>query len=334
MSSFKAFRIHQKEGGIQSGFEELQVSDLTDGDVIIKVAYSSVNYKDALAATGKGRILRNYPLNGGIDLAGIVESSQDSRFKAGDKVLVVGSGLSENLDGGYAEIARIPANCIVPLPENLTLFETMVLGTAGLTAALAVMRMEQMGQHPDMGAIVVTGATGGVGSIATNILSARGFDVVAFTGKREQHDYLRSLGAREILDRIAFEMGTRTLERASWGGAVDSVGGEVLSWLVRTTKPYGNVASIGLAGGHKLELTVMPFILRGVSLLGINSIEMPVAMRDEAWRRLGADLKPTHLSTIATRTIAFDELPKAFDLFLDGGVTGRTVVKIGIGGKD
>ena len=328
MSTFKAFRIDQQDKQIQAGFTELTVDDLTPGEVIIRVHYSGINYKDALAATGKGRILRSFPLNGGIDLAGVVESSSDDRYLPGDEVLVVGCGLSETLDGGYSEVARVPGCCVVPLPSNLSLQESMALGTAGFTAALAVMRMEQLGQTPDMGKIVVTGATGGVGSFAIDMLAMRGYEVVAYTGKTEQYDYLRSLGASEFIDRNSVEMGDKPLERATYGGAVDNVGGDVLSWLVRTTRPFGNVASIGLAGGFKFDLTVMPFILRGVSLIGINSIEMPESMRNEAWQRLGEDLKPAHLDAIATNEIAFADLPEAFNDFVDGKITGRTVVKI------
>jgi NADPH2:quinone reductase len=328
MSSFKAFRIHDDDGTIRAGFEQIEVDDLTDGEIVIRVSYSDVNYKDALAATGKGKILRQPPLNGGIDLAGTVESSSDDRFNAGDKVLVCGCGLSETIDGGFAEYARIPANCVVKIPDGISEREAMAIGTAGFTAALAVMRMEQNGQTPEHGPIVVTGATGGVGSIAIDMLAARGYSVTAFTGKKDQYDYLRSLGVSDFVDRNEIEMGSRPLEKAQWGGAVDSVGGDTLAWLTRTVKPWGNIASIGLAGGFKLETTVMPFILRGVSLLGINSIEMPNSMRDEVWQRLASDLKPKHLDKIVTQEVGFDDLPLVFDDYISASVTGRTVVKI------
>ncbi len=328
MSSFKAFRIHDDDGAIRAGFEQMEVNNLTDGEVVIRVSYSDVNYKDALAATGKGKILRKPPLNGGIDLSGTVESSGDNRFKAEDKVLVCGCGLSETIDGGYAEYARIPANCVVKIPDGISEREAMAIGTAGFTAALAVMRMEQNGQTPEHGPIVVTGATGGVGSIAIDILAGRGYSITAFTGKKDQHDYLRSLGVSDFIDRNEIDMGTRPLEKAQWGGAVDNVGGDTLGWLTRTVKPWGSIASIGLAGGFKLETTVMPFILRGVSLLGINSIEMPNSMRDEAWWRLASDLKPKHLDEIVTKEVAFDDLPSVFDDYINASVTGRTVVKI------
>lgn len=328
MNSFKAFRINKQDKQISAQFQNIDIDDLTQGEVIIKVHWSGINFKDALAATGKGQILRQYPLNGGIDLAGTVVSSEDNRYKEGDSVLVCGCGLSETADGGYAEYARVCADCVVPVPAGLSERDVMAIGTAGFTAALAYMRMEQMGQTPEMGPIVVTGATGGVGSFAIDILAAKGFEVIAFTGKTDHHNYLKVLGAHDFLDRHTLEMGTRALERATWGGAVDNVGGDTLAWLTRTVKPFGNIASIGLAGGYKLETTVMPFILRGVSLIGINSIEMPTQMRNTAWERLGDDLKPSHLQDIITREIGFDELPDAFDSYMDASVLGRTVVKI------
>ena len=278
-----------------------------------------------LAVLGRGAP----SLNGGIDLAGEVVSSDSDQFHKRDQVLVCGCGLSETADGGYAEYARVDEGCLLPLPEGLTIRDAMALGTAGFTAALAVTRMEENGQRPDRGPILVTGASGGVGSIAIDLLAAREYEVVALTGKQEAYDYLHELGVSECIDRTEIEMGTRPLEKARWGGAVDNVGGDILAWLTRTVKPWGNIASIGLAGGFKLETTVMPFILRGVSLLGINSIEMPLELRNRTWQRLGADLKPTHLDRISSRTITFDELPEAFDAYIKGAVIGRTVVEIG-----
>ncbi|AOW78324.1 quinone oxidoreductase [Colwellia sp. PAMC 20917] len=329
---FTAFRIHQIQEGdkkkITSGFEQVGIDDLTAGEVVIKVAYSDINYKDALAATGKGRILRTYPLVGGIDLSGVVVSSVDDRFEAGDKVLVCGAQLSELYDGGYSEYARVKADSVVALPTGVSLRDAMALGTAGYTAALAIQRMEDNGQIPERGPIVVTGATGGVGSFAINMLSNIGYEVIAFTGKTEQEDYLKTLGATKLISRHDIEMGSKPLENAQWGGAVDSVGGETLAWLTRTTHVWGNIASIGLAGGFKLETTVMPFILRGVSLLGINSVEMPLSVRTQAWKRLATDLKPTKLELISPTTIEFRDLGNAFDAYVDGTVTGRTVVAI------
>jgi NADPH2:quinone reductase len=329
---FTAFRIDQIQDGdkkkIISGFEQISIEDLTAGDVVIKVAYSDINYKDALAATGKGRILRKYPLVGGIDLSGVVVTSSDDRFNSGDKVLVCGAQLSELYDGGYSEYARVKADSIVALPEGMSLRDVMALGTAGYTAAIAIQRMEDNGQIPERGPIIVTGATGGVGSFAINMLSNIGYDVIAFTGKTEQQDYLKELGATKLINRRELELGSKPLENAQWGGAIDNVGGETLSWLTRTTNVWGNIASIGLAGGIKLDSTVMPFILRGVSLLGINSVEMPVSVRTQAWKRLASDLKPSKMTIISPITIPFIELPHAFDAYVKGKVTGRTVVEI------
>lgn len=328
MKDFKALRIHNTDGQISSCFEQINLEDLTDGEVVIKVAYSGINYKDALAATGKGKILRQYPLVGGIDLSGVVVSSTDSRFEVSDKVLVCGAQLSELYDGGYAEYARVKAESVVPLPKGLSLHDVMAIGTAGYTAAIAVQRMEDNGQVPERGKILITGATGGVGSFAIHMLANLSYEVVAYTGKLEQETYLKKLGASALLYRNTLELGQRPLERAEWGGAVDNVGGDTLSWLTRVIVPWGNIASIGLAGGFKLDTTVMPFILRGVSLLGINSVEMPYSVRDKAWSRLADDLKPTLLSTIAPNTISFDDLPKAFDQYIEGTIIGRTVVAI------
>lgn len=325
---FTAFRIHKTDKGISSGFEQVKLDDLTAGEVVIKVAYSDINYKDALAATGKGRILRTYPLVGGIDLSGVVVSSADLRYQSGDKVLVCGAQLSELYDGGYSEYARVKADSIVNLPDGMSLRDVMALGTAGYTAALAIQRMEDNGQLPERGPIVVTGATGGVGSFAINMLSNIGYEVVAFTAKTEQEHYLKALGASRLINRLELEMGNKPLENAQWGGAIDNVGGDTLAWLTRTTHIWGNIASIGLAGGYKLESTVMPFILRGVSLLGINSVEMPLSVRAQGWQRLASDLKPTKLDLISPTTIKFSDLPQAFGAYVEGTVTGRTVVEI------
>jgi NADPH2:quinone reductase len=328
MQSFRAFRIHQEGGKIVSRLETISLSDLTEGEVVVKVRYSTINYKDALAATGAGRILRRYPLVGGIDLSGEVVSSSDPQFQPGQKVLVTGSELSETRDGGYAEYARLKSDSVVPIPSGLDEFQAMALGTAGYTAALAVHRMEQNGQQPDAGEIVVTGATGGVGSIAVDMLAARGYRVVAVTGKQSSADYLQRLGAARVLLRDQINTGSRPLEEAQFGGAIDNVGGELLTWLTRTVKFWGNIASIGLAASPELKTTVMPFILRGVSLLGINSVYTPRPLRLQVWQRLATDLKPRHLDSIVTRTIPFEELPGAFDAYLQAGVTGRTVVRI------
>ena len=329
MSEFRAYRINQDDGNIVAGFTTMSVDDLTDGDVVIKVSHSTINYKDALAATGKGRILRTYPLNGGIDLAGTVVSSTSDEFSEGDSVLVNGCGLSETLDGGYAEMARVPAEAVVPIPDGMSTAEAMQIGTAGFTAALAIHRMEQNGQLPESGPIVVTGATGGVGSLAIDMLEGRGYEAVALTGKAEQSDYLDSIGARRVLVRGEVDFGKRPMEKAEWAGGIDNLGGDALTWLTRTVDYGGNIAAIGLAASHELNTTVLPFILRAVCLLGINSVETPRDLRLAVWRRIGNDLKPRHLDKIASNTIGFDDLPGAFDAFIDGKVTGRTVVEIG-----
>lgn len=328
--SFRAFRIRQNDDGkIAAAFESIQVADLTAGEVVIRVSWSGINFKDALAATGRGKILRQYPLNGGIDLAGTVVESADKRHREGDEVLVCSAGLSETADGGYAEMARVAADSVVPLPPGLTAREAMALGTAGFTAALAVARMQRNGQQPGMGPVVVTGASGGVGSVAISVLAAAGYAATAFTGKAAQHDYLRALGATDFVDRHSVEFGERPLEKALWGGAVDNAGGRTLSWLTRTVRPRGNIASIGLVEDHAFATSVMPFILRGVSLLGVNVLEITTAERDELWARLGGDLKPPQLARIVTREVAFDDLPGAFDGYFDGSHYGRSVVKIG-----
>lgn len=328
MQSFRAFRIHEQNDTVRAGFEYLNLEELTEGEVVIRTEWSDVNYKDALAATGKGRILRKYPLVGGIDVAGTVASSSDSRFKEGAAVAVCGAGLSEVIDGGYSEYVRVPASAVVELAGNLTTFEAMQLGTAGLTAAIAVQRMQDNGQTAEKGPILVNGATGGVGSFAIDMFSSLGYQVVALTGKTDQADYLKEIGATEIVSRHDLQMGTRPLERAQWGGAVDNLGGDALSWLTRTVKPWGNIASIGLAAGVKLNTSVMPFILRGVSLLGINSVECPRAVRDNAWQRLATDLRPQHIDRIANHEIQFDQLPSVFNAYIEGKITGRTVVQI------
>jgi acrylyl-CoA reductase (NADPH) len=329
MKPFKAFRIHSEGGKIAARFEDLTLEQLGAGEVVIRVAASDINYKDALAATGAGKILRRYPLVGGIDLAGTVETSADARFKPGDAVLVTGCGLSETHDGGYAQFARVPAEWVIPMPAGLDAMTAMSLGTAGFTAALAIHRMEQNGQTPAGGPIVVTGATGGVGSIAVDMLATRGYQVVAVSGKADAGEYLKALGATEVLDRKSLDLGSRPLENARFAGAIDNLGGEVLTWLTRTVDFWGNIASIGLAASPELKTTVMPFILRGVALLGINSSATRREWRLAVWQRIATDLKPRQLARIVTRTIDFAELPQAFPAYIAGGVTGRTVVRIG-----
>ena len=329
MQTFRACRVYATGGVVTARLEELALDDLAPGDVVIEAHYSSVNYKDALAATGKGSIMRRFPLVGGVDVAGVVAQSEDPRFQAGDAVLVTGCGLGESHDGGFSEVVRVPADWVVPLPAGLTLFDAMALGTAGFTAALAVDRLEQNGQCPDLGPVVVTGATGGVGSVSIDLLSSRGYDVVALTGKPAAGEYLQELGAGRILDRQTLAPGERPLESAQWGGAVDNLGGVVLSWLLRTTRPWGSIASIGMAGGVELQASVMPFILRGVSLLGVTSANCPMPRRLKVWRRLVTDLRPGNLDAIVAGTVSLDELPGMFERLLAGNHRGRFVVSIG-----
>jgi len=327
MDTFRAFRIVNEDGRIHGSIVNTTVAELSAGDVLIKASYSSVNYKDALAATGTGKILRRFPLIGGIDVAGVVASSADSRFRAGDEVLVTGYDLGVASDGGYAGYVQVPAGWVVPMPHDLTAFEAMALGTAGFTAGLAIVRLEQNGLRPQNGTVVVTGSTGGVGSIAVAALARLGYDVAAITGKEEAHEYLRELGAREVLSRGTLEMGTRPLEKARWAGAVDAVGGDMLAWLTRTTDAWGCIASTGLTGGVELHTTVMPFILRGVSLIGIDSGSCPMEIRTEVWRRLATDMKPNNLAAIA-KEISLDGLPDAFATLLAGKARGRFVVNV------
>jgi acrylyl-CoA reductase (NADPH) len=327
MQSFRAFRIFNADGKIQSRLVDATLDELTAGEIVIKAEYSSVNYKDALAATGADKILRKFPLVGGIDVAGTVDSSESPMFAKGDRVLVTGYDLGVANDGGYAEYVRVPAAWVVRLPDSLTMFEAMTLGTAGFTAGLAVVRLERNGLNPSQGTVVVTGATGGVGSIAIAILARLGYHVTAITGKDDAHEYLTSLGAREILDRKTMAMGTRPLEAARWAGAIDAVGGDILGWLTRTMAYGGGIASTGLTAGIELHTTVMPFILRGASLIGIDSAMCPMDARIDVWRRLATDMKPARLDAIA-ETIALDALPRALATLLDGRARGRFVVQI------
>ncbi|GAA4864899.1 YhdH/YhfP family quinone oxidoreductase [Luteimonas vadosa] len=324
---FAAFRIHHDAAGYRSGIEQVGLEDLAAGEIVIRTAYSSVNYKDALAGTGEGKILRTFPLVGGIDVAGHVVASSDPGFREGDAVLATGCGLSETRDGGYAEYARIPSRWAIPLPNGLGLRESMILGTAGFTAALALYRLLDNRQTPDLGPLCVTGATGGVGSLAVDIFSRAGFEVHAVSGKPEHAGYLRDIGASEVLDRDALAT-TRPMESVRFGGGLDNVGGPMLASLLAQTAPYGNVASAGLAATHVLETTVMPGIIRGVSLLGIASAGTARDIREQVWAHLADDWKPRHLERICTREVSLDELPDVFEGMLGGGSLGRTLVAL------
>lgn len=325
MKSYRALVVH--ETGPR--FESRPYREAASGEILIEVHYSSLNYKDALALTRKSPIMRTLPLVGGIDAAGRVVESGDARFAAGDRVLVTGYELSQTHDGGFAEYLCLPADWAVPLPQALSPFEAMALGTAGFTAGLAVQRMLDNGQAAGLGPVAVTGATGGVGSTAIDILDGLGFEVTAITGKAESSEkYLRALGAADVVDRYSLQVGARPLEKGLWGGAVDTVGGAVLSWLTRTTRPHGNIACCGLTGGVEIETTVMPFILRGIALLGVDSAACPMPLRQRLWSRLAGDMRPRHLDRIVAATVTLDEVPGIAETMLAGNIRGRYVVAV------
>lgn len=328
MDSFKALLIEEREGRVVSGIVRMSESQLDAGNVTIKVAYSSINYKDALAATGAGKIIRRFPCVGGIDLSGVVVDSGDPRFQAGDPVIATSFDIGVAHHGGYAEYARVPGDWVVPLPAGLSLYDAMALGTAGFTAALGIVRMEENGLRPEKGPVIVTGATGGVGSLAIDMLASLGYHVVALTGKDSEADYLRSLGAAEVMLRQDLDLAKiRPLERARWAGAVDNLGGDILAWIASTMEQGGTIASIGLAASMSLNTTVAPFILRGVSLLGIDSGYIREPYRSGVWQRLASDLRPPHLAAMS-RKIAFAELPAMFAEYVGGRAKGRVVVEL------
>ncbi|UNK50086.1 YhdH/YhfP family quinone oxidoreductase [Lysobacter sp. S4-A87] len=326
-TSFNAFRIHNDDAGYRSGIEQVSIDDLAPGEVVIKTAYSSVNFKDALAGTGQGKILRRFPLVGGIDVAGHVVASSDPAFCEGDEVVVTGCGLSETRDGGYSEYARLESKWVIALPKGLSLRESMILGTAGFTAALALLRMTENRQSPELGPLAVTGASGGVGSLALDIFSRAGFEVHAVSGKAGHADYLKAIGASEVLGRDALAT-TRPMETARFGGGLDNVGGPMLTSLLAQTAPYGNVASAGLAASADLDATVMPFIIRGVSLLGVASAGTARDIREAVWQHLASDWKPRHLDRICMREVRLEQLPEVFSTMLAGGSLGRTLVAV------
>ena len=331
MKPFWALRVHapdEERGEPFARLEQLNFSDLSPGNVTIEVHYSGVNYKDALAGSGKGRILKKFPLNGGIDASGIVLESSDSRFKVGQQVLVNGCGIGESVDGGYSEVLRVAGDSIVPLPPGLSLREAMILGTAGFTAALALHRMEQNGQHPELGRIAITGASGGVGSFAIQLFHQRGYKVVAISGKHDAIRTLKDLGADEVIAPEQLELGSRPLESVQFGGAVDNVGGPLLAKLLAHTQLWGNVASIGMAQSAELHGSVLPFILRGVSLLGASSNNCARELRHSLWRKLGKEWRPKQLDSLVARTVGLKDLTLAFDDLLHRRVHGRILVEI------
>jgi len=329
VEKFKAYLLTETpEKKIRAEFVERTIDELDPGDVVLRVAYSDVNYKDALAATGKGRILRRASCIGGVDFSGTVVSSSDSRFAKGDAALGVGFDIGVAHHGGYAQYARVPAAWLTKLPQGMSLWDAMAFGTAGYTAGIAIVRMEHEGLKPGSGPVIVSGATGGVGSIAVSALAKLGYHVVALTGKESESDWLKKLGASEILLRKNLNLEKiKPLDKATWAGAVDNLGGDVLAWMCSTMKDNGVIASIGLAASHSLNTTVMPFILRGARLIGINSGESSNDVRATVWKRLASDLKPPLLKEMC-RTIPFSKLPGAFDDFIAGKVTRRVVVDL------
>jgi acrylyl-CoA reductase (NADPH) len=328
-ATFRAFVVNKTADEFTAQVQGLTQDNLSPGEVLIRVAYSGVNYKDALACTPDGRIVRNYPFVPGIDLAGTVVESSDTRFQEGQEVIATSYDLGVSHYGGFSEYARVKAEWVVPLPKGLTLREAMALGTAGFEAALAVHQLEKNDLSPQRGPVLVTGATGGVGSIAVNILAKRGYTVAASTGKQTEHDYLRELGASSILSReeVSAES-NRPMEKELWAGSVDSVGGATLAYLIRTAKYGGSIAACGLTGGSTVNTTVFPFILRGVNLLGIDSVFCPMELRRELWKHLASDMKPTKLDSMS-REVTLDELPQVTAALLKGGMRGRTIVRLG-----
>jgi putative YhdH/YhfP family quinone oxidoreductase len=328
MERFKAYKLTEVDKKIRAEFVDMTLEDLDPGDVVVRVAYSDVNYKDALAATGKGKILRRPSCVGGIDLSGTVVSSTNPRFAKGDAVLAIGFDLGVSHHGGYAQYARVPAAWLTKLPPGMSLWEAMAFGTAGYTAGIAIVRMEHEGLKPASGPVLVDGATGGVGSVATAALARLGYHVVALTGKEAESAWLKRLGAKEILLRQSLNLEKiKPLDKSTWAGAVDNLGGEVLAWICSTMKDNGVIASIGLAASPSLNTTVMPFILRGARLLGINSGESSNDVRETVWRRLAGDMKPPLLKEMA-RTVPFSRLPAVFDDFINARVTRRIVVDL------
>src|SRR5215813_12322111 len=328
MATFRAILIRKTDDGQSVGLTDFDEKDLMDGDVTVRVEWSSLNYKDGLALTGKAPVVRRFPMIPGIDLAGMVEASQHADWKPGDRVIVNGWGLGETHLGAYGEKARVKGDWLVPVPAGMTGREAMAIGTAGYTAMLAVMALERHGITPERGPVVVTGAAGGVGSVAIALLAKQGFQVIAATGRLQEEPYLRGLGASEILDRKELSAPGKPLARERWAGAVDSVGSTTLANVLAGTRYGGAVAACGLAGGMDLPATVAPFILRAVSLLGIDSVMCPRSIRREAWKRLASDLDRGKLQAM-TREISLVEAVDAGRTILEGKVRGRIVVKIG-----
>lgn len=329
MSTFRAFRVEKDdEGNFSRNVVERQTEDLPNNDVLIKVDYSSVNYKDALSATGNPGVTRNYPHTPGIDAAGVVTESKDASLREGDEVIVIGFDLGMNTDGGFGQQIRVPADWVVKRPGALSQADSMTLGTAGFTAALCVHKLESVGMEPGGGPVLVTGATGGVGSVAVKLLSQLGYETHAVTGKDSQHQYLRDLGASEIHGREEFnDESSRPLLRETWGGVVDTVGGAILFNAVKSLKYGQSVAACGLVASPMFSATVFPFILRHVNLLGIDSVELPLAQKSEIWNKLASDWRLTNLDSMA-HVLNLEDLSDAIDKILRGDTVGRGLVDL------
>lgn len=329
-STFKAFVVNKNENQFTREIKELTLQDLPEGDVTIKVMYSSVNYKDGLASIPDGQIVRSYPFIPGIDAAGIVIDSHDEKFKAGDEVIVTSYGFGVSHYGGFSEVVRVPSSWVVPLPNGLTLKEAMVYGTAGLTAALSIEKLEHHGLTVNDGDVVVSGASGGVGSVAVAMLAKKGYSVIASTGKTSETEYLKNLGAKEVISREDLSPEKfSALGKARFAAAIDPVGGNTLAYILSSLKYGGAVASSGLTGGTSVKTTVFPFILRGVSLLGVDSVECPMSIRQPLWNKMAQELKPDALMDFIGSEITLEELPRVLDQILKGEVKGRVIVKIG-----
>ena len=329
MTNFKAFWVEKTDDGVAHSVIERSTDDLPEGELLVKVACSSLNYKDAMSAKGLPGVTRNYPHTPGIDAAGVIVESNDSGFAEGDEVIVIGYDLGMNTAGGYGQYIRVPANWAVKMPVGLDAREAMIIGTAGFTAALCVDKIEQMGAQPSDGPVVVTGATGGVGSVAVALLAKLGYDVVASSGKAEKDDYLKSLGAGSVISRADLsEENKRPMAAETWAHGIDTVGGEILSNVIKGLKYSGSVAICGLVASPAFSTTVLPFILRNVNVLGVDSVELPLAKKQEIWHRLATDLKPDALDKMTTE-VALDGLSDVIDSIIQGGVSGRTLVKLG-----
>ena len=328
MTEFKAFWVEKDEQGVRHEVVTRRTDELPEGEILVEVLYSSVNYKDAMSATGMPGVTREYPHQPGIDAAGIIRESTDPNLPLGEEVIVIGFDLGMNTPGGFGQFIRVPSDWVVPLPAGLSLRESMILGTAGLTAALCMEKLEWMNAQPQDGPVLVTGATGGVGSVAVSLLASQGFEVVAMTGKEAQHDYLKALGASEIVSREALgEVSARPMLKPAFAHAIDTVGGDILTNVVKSLQPQGSVAICGLVASANFDVSVLPFILRGVNVLGVDSVELPLEDKARNWQRLAEEWRLPTLEQM-TLEIGLEEISETVDSLMSGNVVGRTLVKL------